>query len=115
MYGHLKALTRMGDGVADVPIGTSMETESRPRGAAAPAAAGGWGARTNGSSAAAAPPAMGAAKVGAADNALKTIAKDVGGGNARVHGFASNKGSGSALHSHADSFQRSKGVVNTVG
>jgi hypothetical protein len=107
MYGHLRALSGMGAGAADIPVGSSMGG-----GSAAPAAPRphGWGAgRLAGEQAGKAAPSAIADAV--AQNALKTTAKGV----ANVHGFASKTSGGSSLHKHADSFQRSKGVVNTVG
>lgn len=109
MYGHLKALSGMGSGAADIPTGTSMGGSGAPtRKDAAPLH--GWGSgRLAGEQAGKVAPSAIADAV--AQNALKTTSKGV----ANVHGFASKTSGGSKLHTHADSFQRSKGVVNTVG
>lgn len=138
MYAHIKGLAKMD--AADVPTGTSMATETRGRGASAPAAATGWGAK-GGDLLEAAPSAIATA---VAEGAMKTVAKNVG-GNTNVHGFAGTSGTAGksvaegslhtasknlggntnvhgfggrskpAAHTHEDSFQRRKGVVNTVG
>lgn len=103
----------MGTGAADIPTGTSMGGSGSGGGAttrkdAAPLH--GWGAgRAAGEQAGKAAPSAIADAV--AQNALKTTSKGV----ANVHGFASKTSGGSKLHTHEDSFQRSKGVVNTVG
>ena len=108
MYGHLKGLSRMGDGGADIPSGSSMGVDrGRPLNAP-PVAATGWGAK-GGDLLKSAPSAIAQAAI---DNSLKTTAKAVG--SANVHGFASKAG-GSALHTGASSFTHAKGVVNTVG
>lgn len=116
MYGHLKALTGMGKGAADIPTGTSMggsEAASAPtRASAAPLH--GWGAgRKAGEAALASGGGSSSAIADAVADRVKTAPKAVGAGN--VHGFASKTAGGSKLHTHADSFQRAKGVVNTVG
>ena len=141
MYAHIKGLAKMD--AADVPVGTSMETETRGRGASsAPVAATGWGAK-GGDLLKAAPSAIASA---VAEGAMRTMAKNVGGntnvhgfvgtsgtagksvaegslhsgakdlgGNTNVHGFRSSTSKAPAAHNHEDSFQRRKGVVNTVG
>ena len=112
MYGHLSALKRMGVDASDVPTGSSMGVERSGGGGrgAAPAASG-WGAKTTASG-----PVGSAIRDAAEQNGLKTTA--VGGprvgGNSNVHGFAS-RNAAPALHTSASSFQRTKGVVNTMG
>jgi hypothetical protein len=87
MYSHIKSLAKAG--ATDIPVGTSIET------------------------------AGAAKKPGAvvdtdpAKSAVKTSVTQVG--RAKVAGFAGGSGGGSALHHHEDSFQRRKGVVNTIG
>ena len=111
MYGHLSALKRMGTAAADIPTGSSMGVDRSGGGGREPVAATGWGAKgglqTQSSAIADA----------AAQNGLRTTA--VGGprvgGNSNVHGFASKTAAAPAMHNHASSFQRAKGVVNTVG
>lgn len=106
MYSHIKGLARMDAG--DVPVGTSMATDSGAgRGAAAPAATG-WGAK-GGELLKTGPSAVATAVA----EGIRTAPKGVGAGN--VHGFASKASGGSKLHNHEDAFQRRKGVVNTVG
>jgi len=114
MYGHLKALTGMGKGAGDIPVGSSMSSEpargSTVRTSSAPLT--GWGAgRAAGE--AAMKGGAGSAVADAIAASVKTGAKGVGAGN--VHGFASKTAAKPSVHNHADSFQRSKGVVNTVG
>ena len=104
MYGHLKSLTRMGDGAGDAPTGTSMGFDRSVKGVVA---ATGWGAK--GTDILKNQPES-AIQTAARENALKTKAT----GMANVHGFA-HKSTGSALHTGASSFQHQKGVVNTLG
>jgi len=163
MYGHLKGLTRMGTGTADIPTGSSMAVDIGGRNNGTPAAASGWGAKggdlmKSGPSAIAdaarensrATASVTGGKVGTNSNvhgfantsSLEASRKVSGGSgapslggdgappmgmstaaftggkvgtNSNVHGFSSGGSSKPSIHAHADSFQRSKGVVNTLG
>lgn len=96
MYSHIKALSGMG--ASDIPVGTSIQTEG-----AAKAAASRDKASIDVKDSAAVAKAVAAA--------VKTSNKSVGA--AKVHGFGG--GGRGSIHNHEDSFQRRKGVVNTIG
>ena len=114
MYGHLRALTGMGKGAADIPVGTSMASETGRSGATRTSggALSGWGAGARAGEAAMKGGAGSAVADAIASN-VRTGNKGVGAGN--VHGFASKTAGVAPVHNHADSFHRAKGVVNTVG
>jgi hypothetical protein len=98
MYDHIKSLARMRAG--DVPVGTSMH---KAGGAPAPAPRPAGDARNT-------------AAVVDAIRATATTTTTVG--RARVTGFgptAPPATEASRLHTHADAFQRRRGVVNTLG
>lgn len=96
MYSHIKSLGRVAGGVADIPVGTSIESAAAEKARAeAPRPVATVDVRNT----------------DAAMSAIRTTVTTVG--RARVAGFASGVRSSSA-HNHADAFQRRKGVVNTV-
>jgi hypothetical protein len=105
VYGHLKSLTRMGDGAGDAPTGTSMGVDRSVKGVVA---ATGWGAKGTDLLKDAAPSAI---QQAAREGALKTTAT----GMANVHGFSHKLATGSKLHTGASSFTHQKGVINTLG
>jgi hypothetical protein len=90
MYSHIKSLGRVAGGVADIPVGTSIESAAAER------------ARAD------APRPVASVDVRNTDAAMAAIRTTVTTvGRAKVAGFSSGVRSSSA-HNHADSFQRRK-------
>lgn len=109
MYQHIAGLKRVG--ATDVPVGDSMEREGVKPGSGRAAAS---SAPSSGRSAHGGASSSDVTAAEAAKSTLRTTATSTSRGG-KIAGFArAAPSASSSLHTHADSFQRQKGVINTA-